>query len=125
MAWARYLVDDLPPGANAAFAEAEREEARILLPDIALGEFLYLALRGRIRGENPEAVIKETLFLLQASKNLQVASLRMEEWELFLTISVAELHARMIAAVGLGRGAPVLTDDPEIQRVPGLRTIWK
>ena len=124
MGWVKYLTDDLPPGAQAAFLEAERDEARIIIPEIALGEFLYLASRNRMEGD-AEGQVRECLFLLRAAQGFRVEGLRMEDWDRFLTLPVPELHDRMIFAMAVGRGVPLISNDPEAKGVQGLRVIWR
>ncbi len=125
VALVRHLEDDLPPAANRAFSEAERGNARLFLPEIVLGEFLYIALRGRIRGENARGLVAEVLGQIAASSYLALSSLPAAAWDVFLDLAVPELHDRMIAADAIHRGLPLVTNDPAFARVPGLRTVWR
>ncbi len=125
VALVRHLEDDLPPGADRAFSEAERGEARLFLPEIALGEFLYVALRGRIRVPNVRALMAEVVDQIRASSYLTLSSLTPEGWDGFLDLDLPELHDRMIAADALHRSLPLVTNDPAFGRVPDLKTVWR
>ena len=125
VAWAGYLADSLPKRADRAFAEAERREARVVLPEIALGEFLYLALRDRLEGADAEAAVRESLFLLRAAEHFRVEGLRMDDWDRFLDVPRKELHDRMIAAMALGRSVPLITGDAEMGSIEGLTVLWR
>ncbi len=50
VALVHHLNDSLPPAADKVFRQAEGGGGRLWLPEVALGEFAYLALRGRIPG---------------------------------------------------------------------------
>ncbi len=125
VALVRHLEDDLPPSADRAFAEAERGDARLFLPEIALGEFVYLALRGRLRASNARGLLDEVLDQIRASTYLGVSSLSPGAWDDFLDLEIPELHDRMIAADAVHRGLPLVTNDPAFARVPRLRTVWR
>src|SRR5207247_11066794 len=57
VALVRHLEDDLPRGAEKVFQDAEAGRIRLLLPEIALAELVYIALRGRLRTPNPRAIV--------------------------------------------------------------------
>src|SRR5205814_9801189 len=59
VALVRHLEDDLPRGAGKVFRDAEAGRIRLLLPEIALAEFVYIAPRGRLRTPNPRAIVAE------------------------------------------------------------------
>jgi len=121
----RHLEDDLPPTAARAFADAEGGKGRLFLPEIALGEFVYVALRGRLRTASPQAVVAEVLDLVRASDYISVSSLRPSAWDVFLQLDIPELHDRMIAADAMDRGIPLVTNDPAFKRVADLHTVWR
>lgn len=68
VALARYLEDNLPKRANEVFAKAETGTATILVPDIVIGEFIYIGLKGRLKVSDPRATIAELLGELQSSQ---------------------------------------------------------
>lgn len=124
VAFVRYLEDRLPSKADRVFEAAELGRSHLLLPQIALAEFLYIALKGRLKGPRPSLEIREVLDNLLASRSFTVSAMPALAWEVFPTLKVAELHDRMIAAEALARGVPLLSNDPGFDRVDGLRTIW-
>jgi len=125
VALAHHLQDTLPVAAERIFQDAEDGKARLFLPEIALGEFLYTAMRGRLKVSSPEWVVREVLDQIRGSGYLTLSSLGPSGWGIFLRLGVPELHDRMIAADALSRGLPVVTNDRELETVPGLRTVWR
>ena len=124
VAFVGYLVDRLPSRADRPFREAESGKAHLLLPQIALGEFLYLALRGRVKGVTSEVRLREVLNELTASDAFTISSMPVAAWETFLTLSIPELHDRMIAAEAISRGIPVISNDSRFEGVDRLSVIW-
>ena len=61
------MEGSLPRSADRAFQQAEQGEARILLPDIVIGEFVYTALKGRLQTSDPIALIQEMLEQIETS----------------------------------------------------------
>ena len=125
VALVRHLEDDLPAAADRAFSDAERGSARLFLPEIALAEFLYVALRGRIRATNPRGLVEEVLDQVRASSYLTLSSLSADAWDAFLDLGIPELHDRLIAAEAVARGLPLVTNDPAFGAVAGLKTVWR
>lgn len=125
IALVRHLEGDLPDGADKAFREAEAGRGRLFLPEIALAEFIYIALRGRIRSPNPRAVVEELLDQIRASDYLTLSPLPLPAWDRFLELEIPELHDRMIAAMALQSGLPLITSDEGFRSVAGLRTVWR
>ncbi len=121
----RYLEDSLPPAANRAFKEAERGRAMIFLPEIALGEFLYITLRGRVRISDPVSLAGEVLDQLRSAAYITLSPLSLEAWKTFLGLNISELHDRMIAADAMSRGLPLISNNPSFAAVKQLRTIWR
>ena len=125
MALVGHLDDSLPDRANRAFQEAEEGRGRLFLPEIALGEFVYLALKGRLKIENPRSVIEEVVDQIKAADYIELSHLGPLGWDIFVELQVPELHDRLIVADALSREAPLITRDAEIRGTPGLTTIWK
>ena len=125
VALAHHLEDSLPGAAERTFREAENGRGRIYIPEIALGELLYTALRGRLKVPNPEWVASELIDQIRGSGYLVLSTLGPTGWGVFLRLRVPELHDRMIASDAIARNLPLITNDPELSAVPGLQTIWK
>jgi predicted nucleic acid-binding protein len=125
VALVRHLEDDLPPAADRAFRDAEAHRCRLFLPEIALGEFIYIALRGRIHAPNPRALVDEVVDQIRASEYLSLSSLPQRAWDTFLRLNIAELHDRMVIADAVHRGLPLITNDSAAGSVEGLRTVWR
>ncbi len=129
VALARYFEDTLPPKADRAFSEAEEGKAQILVPEVVVGEFIYIALKGRLRKEkmsDPRAAITELLDEMESSSYLKQVQMSPIAWHHFLNSTVGELHDRMIhsIAMSLGRESSlaIITNDPDLSAV--FRTVW-
>jgi len=125
VALVKYLEDDLPKGANKAFREAEAGRARLYLPEIALGEFIYVALKGRLSKDNTRADVEEAVDQILATSFISLSSLSHAAWDTLIDLDVPELHDRMIVADALDRGLPLITSDDTLKSVAGLRTVWR
>lgn len=125
VALVRHLEDNLPAAADRAFREAEAGKSRLFLPEIALAEFIYLALRGRMRTPSPRAVVDEVVNQIRASGYLILSSLPPAAWDWFLNLEIPELHDRIIVADAMHRGLPLITNDRSAKAVEGLRTLWR
>ncbi|MGI0155056.1 MAG: PIN domain-containing protein, partial [Thermoplasmata archaeon] len=118
------LEDTLPPHAERAFEEAEAGRGHLFLPQIALGEFVYIALRGRLKGDHAATRVREVIHNLSASGAFTLSSMSPEAWEAFLNIRISELHDRMIAAEAIGRRVPLISNDSSFDGIEGLRVVW-
>lgn len=125
VALVRLLEGDLPGSAFRVFRDAESGVGTLFVPEIALGEFLYLAEKGRLKVPSPIAVVEELMDDLRGATYLHLSHLTDSGWFQFRQLKVPELHDRMIAADALARGVPLLTNDPELSKVEGLKTVWK
>ena len=129
VALARYFEDALPPKANRAFLEAERGEAQILVPEIVVGEFIYIALKGRLDKEkisDPKATITELLDEMESSTYLKQVQMDARSWRHFLGSTVSELHDRMVHAIAASlpsdSSPAIITNDPTLSAV--FKTLW-
>jgi Uncharacterized protein conserved in bacteria len=125
VAFVRYLEDDLPLPAAAAVEKVERENESILLPQIALSEFVYIALKGRLNLTNPLSVIGQVIDQLKSSPIISISSMPIDAWDVFVQLKVPELHDRMIAAEALYRNIPLISNDPAFDVAKDLKIIWK
>ncbi|MGI0054917.1 MAG: type II toxin-antitoxin system VapC family toxin [Thermoplasmata archaeon] len=124
VAFVRYLQDRLPPRADRVFRLAEGGQDHLYLPQIALGEFIYIAQRGRLRGARPDLHVGEVVQNLTASDAFTISSMPVGAWEVFQELRIPELHDRMIAAEALARGAPLISNDPAFGGIEDLRVVW-
>lgn len=124
VALVRHLDDSLPKGAESTFRAAENGRGTLYLPEIALGEFAYLALRGRLGLTHPRAAVEEVIDQVRAAGYIQLSALPPTGWSVFLDLDVPELHDRLIASDALARGVPLVSNDRDLAKVPGLRLIW-
>jgi len=123
VALARYFEDDLPKAADKVFLLAEEGKAKLLVPSIVLGEFIYSALKGRLKVADLRLTIVELLQTIEVSEYLLPVDMTIAAWQEFLKLEIAELHDRMVCAIAVAHNATVITNDPEI-RVEGIDTIW-
>lgn len=120
----RYFEDDLPRSADNAFRLAEDGKAKLFIPSIVLGEFIYSALKGKLKVADAQLTIRELLQDVEASEYLLPVDMTLASWHKFLSLNVPELHDRMVCAIAASYEAAVITDDPEL-RAEGIHTIWK
>ena len=124
VAFVRYLEDRLTPKVDRIFDDAETGRNHLLLPQIALGEFLYIGLRGRLTGSRRELQVRDVLHNLTASEAFTITPMPNPAWEVFSELPISELHDRMIAAEAIARGISLISNDPAFQDVPRLTTVW-
>ncbi len=124
IAFVYYLEDRLPARADEAFREAEKGEATLLLPHIAIGEFVYIALKNRLKAVNSVEVVREVLHLIETAGYIEPVDMDFKAWEEFLILDIPELHDRMLCAIAKSRGAVLITPDTEIRR-KGIQTLWE
>lgn len=129
VALAHYFEDTLPPKANHAFLEAEEGRAQILVPEVVVGEFIYIALKGRLRRDkisDPKAAIIELLEEIESSSYLKQVQMNASSWRFFLSSAVRELHDRMIHSIAMSLASEsspaIITNDPSLSAV--FKTVW-
>lgn len=125
VALVKYLEDDLPKSADKAFRDAEAGRAHLYLPEIALGEFIYVALKGRLNVEDSRAGVEEVVDQILATSFITLSHLAHSAWDILIDLDSSELHDRMIVADALDRKVPLITSDDGLRSVAGLRTIWR
>jgi len=119
----RFLEDSLPSKADRVFKEAENGNALILVPEVVIGEFAYIALRGRLKSNDPNAMIQELLDELDSAAFIRQVGMTKHAWVEFLKSEIPELHDRMIHAIAESEDADaIITNDEEL--ASKFRTIW-
>jgi predicted nucleic acid-binding protein len=125
IALVKYFEDDLPARANSIFKSAEEGKAKLLVPSIVIGEFMYIALKGRLKAQDPLAAITELISDMESSSYLVSVDMGTADWKIFLELKVPELHDRMICAMSLRHSAKsIITNDLEIQKEGRTTTVW-
>jgi predicted nucleic acid-binding protein len=125
VALVRYLEDSLPQAADSVFKRAEAGTDRLFLPQIALGEFIYVALRGRVKATHTQAAVEEAVENILSSDFMSVSEPPTSAWRHFLRSPISEMHDRLIAAEALSRGLPLVSSDAAFKAVPDLKLVWK
>lgn len=124
VALARYLTDTLPPRADKVFADAEAGEALIMVPEVAIGEFVYISLKGRLNVRDPKSEARELVREINSSAYFRPAAMGPAAWECFMESNISELHDRMIHSIAAANSADaIITSDPELKKSV-MATIW-
>lgn len=123
VAFVKYLQDELPAAADKVFKAAEKGEDVLFVPQIVMGEFIYLSLKNRLKAEDPTATIKEVLRLVETSGYLRTIDMDAASWEEFIELEVPELHDRMVCAIAKAKNMAVITPDRDIAK--GVKVVWK
>ena len=112
-----YLQDEEGAGpVQDLLRKAGREEVRVLLPVVNLGEVYYLVAReqGRQNAEEMLAVVDQLpLEVVDADRSLTIEAARLKAGH---RISYADAFA---AGLALGREAVLVTGDPEFRQLEG------
>ena len=122
---ARYLEDNLPGPASDVFSLAERGGASILVPQIVMGEFVYIAMKGRLKLDDPKVAVKKVLDELRGASFIFQSNFPEDGWDIFLSLDIPELHDRLIAAEALTRSLSLISNNPAFRKVHGLEVIWE
>ena len=125
VALVKYLEDELPRAADAVFHGAESGRNKLFLPEIALGEFAYIALRGRLRNVEPTEAVRTIISQVLDSGFIEPSRLRRTGWDRFLALAIRELHDRMIAADALDRHCALVSNDPGFGSISELKLVWR
>ena len=121
---AKYLDDALPAKADRAFKESENGDALVLIPEVVIGEFIYICLKGRLKSDDPKSLIQELLDEVDAAAGFRQVGMTKRAWSEFLESRIPELHDRMILAIAKAEGVEaIITNDEELAS-SGFRTIW-
>ena len=63
-----------------------------------MGEFIYVAMKGRLRLANPKNAVKQVPDELRGASFIFQSNFPDEVWDAFLSLHIPELHDRSIAA---------------------------
>lgn len=119
----KYFEDAPLPAADSVFKSAEEGKTHLIVPSIVIGEFFYLALKGRLKTEDPLATITELVSDIESSQFLVRVGMEISDRKVFLELKVHELHDRMICALAIRRSAEsIVTNDLEIQAEKRIAT---
>jgi PIN domain nuclease of toxin-antitoxin system len=120
--WRLCVPGKLGPGAKAAFDEADRGEAIVIVGAVVVAEMLMVALKQRVP-EWTEDMLHRFLANARSSDNFVLTALTVEAVMVTTGLrQIPELFDRLVAAEAVSRGVPVITRDPAFSgHVP---TVW-
>ncbi|MDZ7731685.1 MAG: hypothetical protein U5K37_13440 [Natrialbaceae archaeon] len=121
-----YLVDALPPAADAVYTDAELGNCRIEAPSTAVAEVLYAVARDReVRGVRLTGTPAETSDVLLSSGAVSLAPIDAAALEEYADVAETfSIHDGMIVASHRARGTDaIITSDGAIREF-GLETVW-
>ena len=121
---ARYLEGNIPETVDKIFDDADAGIAKIIIPEIVIGEFIYIALKGRLRVDNPRETIIEILTKINDSDIFEIRGMEIDDWHIFLDIEIPEMHDRMIVAIAKNLNALVITTDEKISKSGVVKVVW-
>ena len=96
---ARYPEDNLPSPASDIFSLAQRGEASILVPQIVMGGFIYIAMKGRLRLADSKRDIKKFLDEVRGTSFISQSNFPEDGWDIFFP-----RYSRATCQVNSGRG---------------------
>ncbi|HLD81309.1 MAG TPA: PIN domain-containing protein [archaeon] len=114
-----YLLDRLPPTANKAFVEAEKGNATILVPTIALAEAIHVIEKERVNTD-----LKTLFSLFELGNNFTTIDLTLEITRMIPETRLPELHDRIITATAKLLNATLITKDKKIRESQLTPTTW-
>lgn len=125
VAMLRYLVDELPAGADEVFVRAERGIDVALAPDVQLAEVLYqVSSGGVVAGVELRGSPNETLRQLVTNGPVEIAPIGEHELAVFGSeIGHYSMHDGLLVATHRVRGTEALVTNDEA--LAAEETIWK
>jgi len=119
-AFARYLIDELPKGADAIFDRAERQECRICVPSIAIAELIYVFERTKT-----EPRIEEMFNKIDIYPSFLIHPLDERVLKIIPHVKLKDLHDRIIVGTSIAiRADGLITKDKDIKKSRLVKTIW-
>lgn len=120
----RYLVDELPDGADEVFTRAEQGIDVLRAPDVQVAEALYQVENGGVvAGVKLQGDPRETLRRLVTNGPVEVASIGEHELAVFASeIGLYSMHDGLLAASHRVQNTKaIVTNDEEFS---GEETVW-
>ena len=122
--WHIFQSERLSPKAAKIFNQADNNEVRIFIPNIALVELVYLVEKARI----PEKSIDNLIKLLEKNPiNYQLVQIELSTIRAMQSISrqlIPDMPDRIIAATALELGLPLITKDRKITEANLIEVLW-
>jgi PIN domain nuclease of toxin-antitoxin system len=122
--WWLFEPQNLSPAAQQALQDAEAAGDPILVATITVVELCYLTEKGKL----PAHYLQDTLTALDdPSIALTPMPLEMATARVLMRIArgvVPDMPDRIIAAMALAAGLPLVTKDHKIQALTNITTIW-
>jgi len=110
----------LPRKVKSIFTNAESLQGCIYMPALVLAEIAYLAEKNRI-----DLTLEECKAYLSKNENFHAVPMTVESIAAAFDIhDISELHDRLIAAEGVLRNIPTITNDPVITASKFTKTLW-
>src|SRR5690554_1346457 len=111
----------LPRKVKSIFDSTESLQGRIYIPALVFAEIAYLAEKNRI-----DLTLEECKAYISKNERFRTAPMTLESITTTFNIhDISELHDRLIAAEGVIRNIPTITNDPVISASKFTRTLWR
>lgn len=121
----RYLVDELPNGANEVFTRAERGIDVLRAPDVQVAEALYqVASGGVVAGIPLQGDPRETLRRLVTNGPVEIAAIGEHELAVFAgELDLHSMHDGLLASAHRVQNTKAIVTNDEA--FAGEETVWK
>lgn len=107
-------------GASAAFRALELRQAVGVVPLIVIAELHYVSVKLRHR-----VAVDDIVRRIDASPALRLEGLTRRHLTAFSRLEdIPEMHDRLIAAVALVHGAPLVSRDSVLREHPVVQVVW-
>lgn len=120
LAFARYLVDDLPEEADLILEGAERQESNVIVPAVAVAELVCV-----FEKTGSESKIWEMFEEIDVYPSFFIHPLDEKVLKIIPEVNLPELHDRIIVATCIAvKAEGLITKDEEIRKSKLIKTIW-